>query len=116
MEQLIKQYLELIDDEKVSKNFSHRLYNYLSNELKDEEQKLVSMDYALPYQFMVDIHHTIFGSHYKTTDPDFGISRVNSAFTGVGYSKKNHSWGQLLPLNKEGKYLLDSYYKKTQQS
>ena len=106
MEKIIAKYLEIIGDEEISKQMSHKLYQYIA----EQEGTRLTIDYAIDRRKVEAIHQAFFKT-YDSGHETYGYGYVIRNIAGSGYLPGS-GFEDLLPLNKSGNLLLKKYYKK----
>ena len=109
MEKIIKQYLELVKDESISTQLSHRLYEKIATDIDPENP--ISIDAAMPIDLMEAIHESVWGDRYQLNDDKHGLREIYQYFSGYGYLR-NGIGGYLLPTNDTGQYIWKQFERK----
>ena len=113
MEEIIKRYLELVKDESISTQLSHRLYEKIAVEV--DSGNPMTIDSAMPIDLMYAIHYSVWGDRYQPNDDKHGLRSIFQYFSGYGYLR-NSIGGYLLPINDTGQYIWTQFERKSQRA
>ena len=114
MEEIIKRYLELVKDEMISTQLSHRLYEKIAVEV--DSGNPITIDSAMPTDLMYAIHKSVWGDRYQPNDDKHGLRQIYQYFSGYGYLRNGIVGGYLLPINDTGQYIWTQYDRKSQRA